>query len=187
MQRSLTTLAIAAPLLLAVAGAGTGALDSLTAHPEMSPAAEHLLERGAWSVDSQRATSPHSSDVFDVEALVDHRQGVMRAVSGHMAATAAILFDGVPFENQLDVHGAALSGLLDDIPALFPEGSEHEESDARPEIWQDAGTFSDRSQTTTDAAAAFAEAVQGGDQGQMIQAFSALGDSCGACHEDFRY
>lgn len=176
MQRPLKTLAVTAPLFLAVAGAGTGALDSLTTQPDLSPAAEHLLERGAWSDDAR-----------NVEALVDHRQGIMRAVGGHMAATAAILFDGVPFENDLGVHGAALSGLLGDITALFPEGSAHEESDARPEIWEDADTFDERSRTTGDAAAAFAEAVQGGDQAQMIQAFSALGDSCGACHEDFRY
>ncbi len=158
---------LAAALFVGVLTAGIGAAGSLNADPAPTAA--------EW-------VSPDP----ETEALVDHRQGVMRAVSGHMAATAAILLDGAPFEENLQMHGSTLSALLADIPALFPEGSEHEESDARAEIWSDADTFRSKADDTAEAAAALAAATEGGDPSAMIQAFSALGSSCGACHEDFR-
>ncbi len=165
------SLTLAAGLVFLVVAAGFTAVDSRAAH------------------DPSPVGLPGFAGVqnLDVEALVDHRQGVMRAVSGHMAASAAILLDGAPFEDRISLHGTALAGLLTDIPDLFPEGSAHDESDARPEIWEDFGTFTDRGQETMERAAAFGEGTQGGNQAEMTQAFIALGDSCGACHESFRF
>ncbi len=162
---------LAAALVASVVAAGFGAAESRAAD------------------DATPVGLPAFAGVQDleVEALVDHRQGVMRAVSGHMAASAAILLDGAPFEDRISVHGAALAGLLADVPSLFPEGSAHDESDARPEIWEDSGTFSERAQDTEQRAAAFGEATQGGNAMEMTQAFISLGDSCGACHDSFRF
>jgi cytochrome c556 len=167
MPARIHSLPLALSLCVAVVAAGAGAADGLGAPAAAGPA---------------EATAPE-----DPEVLTDHRQGVMRAVSGHMAASAAILLDGAPFEGNLSLHGTALTGLLEDIPALFPEGSQHEESGARPEVWSNRETFSQRAGVTAERAAAFGEATQGADRMAMVQAFQALGQSCGACHEDFRF
>jgi len=172
MFRKIPLAALTGALALSVAGAGLAAADSLASTPAMTPGATHILER--------MAADP------EVEAIVDHRKGVMRAVGGHMASVAAVLLDGAPYDAMLPVHGAALQGLLADIPGLFPEGTEHEDSGADPNVWSDWDTFTSRSQTSTDRAAAFRQATEGGNRQAMIQAFSALGQSCGACHEDFR-
>jgi len=167
--------ALTAALCLTLIAAGVGA-----AHATTGPSPD-LAAEGA-SIPLVVSTAAEG----DPEVLTEHRQGVMRATSGHMAALAAILLDGAPFEENLALHGTALAGLLADIPALFPEGSEHPESDALPETWSDWDTFVDRAGTTGERAASLGEATQGGDRMAMIQAFQALGESCGACHESFR-
>lgn len=173
MFRRVPLIALTGALALSVAAAGLAAAESLTSTPAMSPGASHILERMATA-------DP------EVEAIVDHRKGVMRAVGGHMASVAAIVLDGAPYEESLPMHGAALAGLLGDIPGLFPEGTEHEESGADPSVWSNWDTFVSRAQTSAERAEAFRAAVEGGNRQAMAQAFAALGGSCGACHEDFR-
>ena len=173
MFRKVPLFALTGALALSVAAAGLAAAESLTSTPAMTPGASHILERMATA-------DP------EVEAVVDHRKGVMRAVGGHMASLAAILLDGAPYEESLSLHGVALAGLLGDIPGLFPEGTDHEESGADPAVWSNWDTFVSRSQTSADRAEAFRSAVEGGNRQAMVQAFAAMGASCGACHEDFR-
>jgi cytochrome c556 len=96
----------------------------------------------------------------DVEAIVDHRKGIMRAASGHMRASAGVLVDGLPFEGMLPMHGMALATLLSDLTAFFPEGSAHSESAARPAVWENWEEFQTRARTTAERAAAFEEAVR---------------------------
>jgi cytochrome c556 len=163
MKRSTPVMLLSASLGLLVIAAGLRASESLR------PAPPELTLRGQ-----------------DVEAIVDHRRGVMRATSGHIRATTAILIDGVGFEDSLPMHAGAIAALLADIPALFPEGSVHANSEARPEIWQSWDTFGERAQTSADRARAFEEAVRGGNRQAMVQAFRAIGETCGACHDDYR-
>jgi len=136
---------------------------------------------------SEGISAPTSVTQVPVEVIVDHRKGVMRAVSGNMAASGSILVDGAPFEDRVGFYAASLAELLSDIPSYFPEGTTHDESDARPEIWSNAATFSERAAVTAERAAAFSAAAQEGNRAAMTQAFLSLGQSCGACHDDFRF
>ena len=129
------------------------------------------------------AASAHAADT---EVYVDYRQAVMSAVGGNASASAAILIDGAPFAGNLEEHARAIERLTADIPALFPEGTAHEDSDARPEVWGDRATFEERAEATHQAAAAFREAAAGGDPAQAMPYFRDLGQSCRACHDDFR-
>jgi len=129
------------------------------------------------------ATSVHGADA---EVYVDYRQAVMSAVGGNTAASAAILIDGAPFVTNLEEHARAIERLTEDIPALFPEGTAHEDSGAKPEVWEDRSTFEERAEATHRAATAFREAVEGGDPAQAMPYFRELGDSCRNCHDDFR-
>ncbi|TVR54550.1 MAG: cytochrome c [Gemmatimonadales bacterium] len=167
MKRTLPAYLLSASLAILVVTAGLKASDA-THRPSPAPAVPALLMGQ------------------DVEAIVDHRKGIMRAASGHLRATAAILVDGLPFEAMLPMHGSALAMLLSDIPALYPEGSNHEESEARPEIWQSWDVYVERAGTTAQRARALEEAIQGGNRAAMVQAFRGLGETCGACHEDYR-
>ena len=123
----------------------------------------------------------------DVEPIVDYRQGAMSAVGGNISAVAAIVMSGADFRDNLPEHTRALVALTEDIPALFPEGSEHADSDARAAIWEDFEAFESLSFDTHEAARNLHEAVTAGaDDAELMSAFRVLGESCRSCHDDFR-
>jgi len=127
----------------------------------------------------------HSFDE-GAEVTIDYRQGLMRALGGNVAATAAIVVDGADFRDNLAIHVRYIVDATRDIPALFPEGSDFGETDALPSVWEDVEKFAQRSSENHEAAVALQEAVEGGDDAAIMAGFRNLGQSCRSCHEDFR-
>jgi cytochrome c556 len=121
------------------------------------------------------------------EATIDYRQGVMSAIGGNMAASAAIIMDQADYRDRLATHVRFIVDMTEDIPSLFPEGSDFGETDALPSIWEDPETFAQRSRDNHAAAVALHEAVEAGDEAEIAQRFRAVGQSCRACHDDFRH
>ncbi len=121
------------------------------------------------------------------EATIDYRQGVMRAIGGNVASTAAIVIDGADFGDNLLMHVRYLVDATKDIPSLFPEGSDFGETDALPSVWEEPEKFAERSSANHEAALALLEAVEQGDDAVIRGAFRDLGQSCRSCHEDFRH
>lgn len=120
------------------------------------------------------------------EVTIDYRQGLMRALGGNMSATAAIVVDGADFRDNLLVHTRYIVDATQDIPALFPEGSDFGETDALMSIWEDPERFAELSRENHEAALALHEAVEEGDDAALMSRFRSVGESCRACHEDFR-
>jgi cytochrome c556 len=70
------------------------------------------------------------------------------------------------------------------LPDLFPEGSEHPKSRAKPEIWTDPSGFTFAIKRLETTAAALAAAAQKG--ANVPQAANELFAACKACHDNFR-
>ncbi len=70
------------------------------------------------------------------------------------------------------------------ITALFPPGSTHKKSRAKPEIWQSWSKFEAAAKDLQSAAAALAVAAQGG--GDVRGGAQAMFDTCKSCHDQFR-
>jgi len=121
-----------------------------------------------------------------VEQAVKYRQNVMSTMGGLTGTAVGKLRDGFEFGPALSDVAAALQATTADIPALFPEGTDFGETDAKAEVWSDAEGFAEKSAEAKDAAAAFAEAVESGDKAMIMQAFRAVGESCKGCHEAYR-
>lgn len=137
------------------------------------------LTLGLGAVQSVHAFDEH-------EATIDYRQGVMRAIGGNVGAFAAVVVDGADFGDNLKMHTSQLVALTADIPALFPEGSDFPDTDAKEEIWDDWDRFVELANDTRDAAEALHAAVEAGDEDEFPIRFRNLGQSCQACHDDFR-
>src|SRR5262249_40541354 len=70
------------------------------------------------------------------------------------------------------------------IPALFPKGSEHPKSRAKPEIWTNWPKFEATAKELESKAGALAAAAKsGGDAGA---AADAMFETCKSCHDAFR-
>lgn len=128
------------------------------------------------------ASGPVYSFDDGAEATIDYRQGLMRALGGNMSASAAIIVDGADFGD----HTRYIVDATRDIPALFPEGSDFGETDALMAIWEDPDRFAELSRENHEAALALHEAAEEGDDAALMSRFRSVGESCRACHEDFR-
>lgn len=141
---------------------------------------------GAAIVLGLVASGPVHSLDEGAEVTIDYRQGLMRALGGNMAATAAIVVDGAPFRDNLGTHTRYIADATRDIPALFPEGSDFGETDALASVWEDVEKYAELSRESHEAAVALHEAVEQGDDAAIMAGFRTLGQSCRSCHEDFR-
>mgnify|MGYP006272354319 CR=1 FL=1 len=121
-----------------------------------------------------------------VEQAVKYRQAVMSTMGGLVGTAVGQLRDGFAFGPGLDAVAAGLVATTNDIPALFPAGTDFAETDATAEVWSDAEGFAEKSKEAEEAAASFKEAVASGDKATIMGAFKAVGDSCKGCHEAYR-
>jgi cytochrome c556 len=70
------------------------------------------------------------------------------------------------------------------ITALFPPGSTHANSRAKPEIWTDWPKFETGTKQLETSAGALASAAKSG--GNIPTAAQTMFDSCKSCHDQFR-
>jgi len=120
------------------------------------------------------------------EDLIKYRRGVMKAVGGHMGATSLIVRGKVPHKDQLKQHVNAMKLLTNDIPALFPEGSDFGETRAKEAVWEKPNEFSKASKTSNDSIANLLKAVEGGKDSEILAGFKKVGEGCKGCHKKFR-
>ena len=120
------------------------------------------------------------------EDVIKYRQSVMKAVGGHTGAAGAIVQGKVDYKSDLAEHAHALQVLTRDIPGLFPKDSDFGETRAKDGVWKDRTNFEKHAKDAKAKADAFAKAAKGGDQKAIVASFKELGESCKACHKEFR-
>lgn len=96
--------------------------------------------------------------------------------------------DGNPLE--LAAMAGEITVEAPKIPDLFPEHTgmkENEDSEAKPEIWQNWDDFVAATNRLADSATALEVVFESGDLGEIGARIKALGDEgCGGCHKKFR-
>lgn len=122
----------------------------------------------------------------EAEDVIKYRKSVMRAVGGHMSATALIVQGKASFPDDLAEHSRALATILAKVETLFPEGSDFGDTRAKDAVWSKPAEFKKVAKQSSDAAAEFLQAVKAGNKTDFPAKLDALGDSCKACHKDFR-
>jgi len=115
-----------------------------------------------------------------------YRVSVMTALRGHVGATSMTVRGLVDDHGQLAGHAAGLASAAAELKYIFPEGSDVDESEALPAIWEQPEKFAAAVEKAEEATAAFEEAVAGGDSEAIGAAFRNVGMACRGCHDDFR-
>ncbi len=122
------------------------------------------------------------------QAAIDYRSAVMVVYKWHIGpmfgmAKGKIPYDQVRFrENAEGLANAARLNLL----AGFPEGSLDEDSEAKPEIWQQWKKFEEKFEALRVESAKLAEVAAGNDRDAAMAQLKKTGGTCGGCHDDFR-
>ena len=80
----------------------------------------------------------------------------------------------------------ALAGWAKAIPGMFPAGTGGAPSNALPTVWSDRAGFEAKAADYAAAAAKLADLAKAGDKAGFAAQWKTVGDTCGACHSNFR-
>ena len=130
--------------------------------------------------------SVHVSAEPSAEDAFKYREYIMEAMGGHAGALSMTLRGLAGNAQNASKHAEAMANLGTEIGSLFQEGSNVEDSEALPEIWQEPEEFAKAVAKAEDAMAILKAAANDNDVQALGRAFRNVADACKGCHERFR-
>jgi len=131
-------------------------------------------------LSSQVTAETSAKDAFK------YRKSIMTALRGHAGAVSMQARGLAGDADYLAHHAKAIAALGTELHSVFPKGSNIEDSEALPLIWEEPEEFAAALAKAEKAMAALGEAADGGDVHAIGAAFRNVGKSCKGCHERFR-
>jgi cytochrome c556 len=120
------------------------------------------------------------------EDAKDYRTSVMTSLGGHIGAASMHVRGLVDDNGFLGAHAEALANTARELTHVFPAGSDVDDSEALPEIWEQPEEFQKAIDKVEKATATFSAAVASGDKAAIGAAFRDVGAACKGCHDRFR-
>ena len=134
-------------------------------------------------------TAPAAA-VDEPENIIAYRQSVMKAISGHAGAIAAVAKGQVSFVDDVAAHARGINAMSQLITRLFRKGTdnlEYADTRALPDIWQDWSRFETAAKDLQRESDKLVEVAEGGGGVAAIGAqLQNVGKACGRCHKPFR-
>lgn len=122
---------------------------------------------------------------LSAEQIVRARQaayGLSASTFGEMK----MVVDGGGDVRPLAFGARMLARWAQTLPTLFPAGTDVAPTHAKAEVWTDRAGFEQRAGAYAAAATRLAELAQAGDREAFAAQWTAVRDSCSACHDRFR-
>ena len=116
----------------------------------------------------------------------EQRVAVMKGNGAAMGAIGKYVKGEADYSPAVEESANKLQQQSKEVAALFPPGSTHEKSRAKPEIWSNASGFQKRVTEFQTSSAELVKAVATKDKQKIADAYGAVGKACGGCHDDFR-
>jgi cytochrome c556 len=130
---------------------------------------------------------PAAAQFRKPEDAIKHRQSAMALQGFYVGRIFAMANNRVPFDARTAADDAETLATLTKLPWIaFVEGTDKGNTNAKPEIWKDRAKFDQIVRKLQDDVGKLATAAKGGDQGQIKSAVGTVGETCKACHDDFR-
>lgn len=129
---------------------------------------------------AQQPAAPETPEQF-----VGQRQAKMARGGGALAAMKHAADSGGDLAT-LAPRIEWLTHWSEELPTLFPEGSDLAASDARPEVWSDRAGFQQAAERFRTAVRALAAPAAAGDRPAFLAAWTAVRAGCGGCHDNYK-
>lgn len=129
-----------------------------------------------------------SSHFDDKEVLQSYRQSWFAMVATNFGPMVAMVKGEMPWnDEQLAAASEQLVQLANmDISRGFSPGTDKGKTRAKPEIWNNTDDFGSKMQDMREAAIALQQTVAGGDRKAITQGILGVGESCKACHDEYK-
>jgi cytochrome c556 len=122
-----------------------------------------------------------------VEDAVKYRKAALTVMGAHFGRIGAVVKGEKPYDKAAVEHDAAIVETMSKLPwHAFVPNSETADSKAKPEIWKEQDKFKAAAEKMQGEVAKLHAATRSGNLDQIKTAFGATGQSCKACHDDFR-
>ena len=120
------------------------------------------------------------------DVLKDRKQA-MKALGTTMGVIAPVLKGGdMPDIKVLQGQAAVMHTSLVVIGQSFPEGSDSQDSEASPKIWEDPEGWAEKLGELNSAVDEFTAALEMEDQDMIKEAMGKYASTCKSCHEAYR-
>ena len=129
--------------------------------------------------------SPAFAQFQKAEDAIKYRQSTFSVMATHFSRIGAVVKGEVPYNKEDVAKNAGIVVTLSTLPwQAFGAGTEG--GKAQPAIWTEGNKFKAGSEKMQTAVAELNQAAQSGNLESIKKAFSATGQTCKACHDDFR-
>jgi cytochrome c556 len=131
---------------------------------------------GSWPTAHEGATG-----------IVGERMKAMTRLADEMKALARLIKTRDASAREIARRATLIRDLGRNIPAMFPPGTDKDpHTGAKTTIWQSRSEFEELAARSERQAEELVQAAEQGDRTKTRESFTALTQSCGACHERFR-
>lgn len=133
------------------------------------------------------AAVPAQAQFAKPEDAVKYRKGAMTIMAAHFGRVGAMVNGRVPFDAKTAADNAAVAEYMSRIAfAGFVDGTDKGDTKAKPEIWKERDKFDGGARKMQDEMSKLAAAAKTGNLDQIKAAFGPVGQSCKACHDNYR-
>ena len=132
-------------------------------------------------------SAPAMAQFKNTEDAVKYRKAAFTVMANHFARVGAMTSGKVPFDAKVAAENAAVVETMSRLPWTgFVPGSDKGDTRAMPEIWSEAAAFKSGADKLQDATMKLSAAAKTGNLDAVKTAFGAVGQTCKACHDDYR-
>jgi len=141
----------------------------------------------ALAVAAISLSAPAAAQFQKPEDAVKYRKAAFTVMGAHFGRIGAMTSGKVPFDAKVAADNAAIVETMSKLPyAGFVPGTDKGETRALPAIWTEQAKFNAAAEKMQGEVAKLAAAAKTGNLDSVKTAFGAAGQSCKACHDDFR-
>ncbi len=132
-------------------------------------------------------STPAMAQFQKPEDAIKYRKASFTVMAAHFGRIGAMANGRVPFDAKVAADNAAIVETMSKLPwAAFGAGTDKGDTRALPVVWSEAGKFKEGADKMQAEVAKLAAAARTGNLESVKAAFGAAGQTCKACHDDFR-
>jgi len=121
------------------------------------------------------------------EDAIKYRKASFTVMAAHFGRIGAMASGRAPFDAKVAADNAAVVETLSKLPwAAFAPGTDKGDTRALPAVWSESARFKEGADKMQAEIAKLAAATKTGNLDNVKAAFGAAGQTCKACHDDFR-
>jgi cytochrome c556 len=146
-----------------------------------------LLATLTFAAAATTLALPAMAQFKNGEDAVKYRKAAFTVMANHFSRIGAMTSGKQPFDAKVAAENAAIVETMSKLPWTgFVAGTDKGDTRAMPEIWTEADAFKAGADKMQDAVAKLNAAAKTGNLDAVKTAFGAVGQTCKACHDDYR-